>query len=96
MCKRTRLKPLYFTSARHRRKTRDMRELRLNTRLDSIGETKRVLDYAGDNSADPVMDVDASPLVASEAEELRSGCPPCAESPRGSESGSTASPSSSQ
>ena len=49
-----------------------MRELRLKTRLDSIGETKRVLDYAGDNSADPVMDVDASPMIASEAEELRS------------------------
>ena len=56
MCKRTRLKPLYFTSAWQKRKTRDMRELRSKARLDSIGETKRVLDYAGDSSVVPEMD----------------------------------------
>ena len=96
MRKRIRLKPLYFTSARQRRKTRDMRELRLKARLDSIGETKRVLDYVGDSSVVLEMDVEASPQFQSVAEELRSGCLASAESPRGSESGSTASCSSSQ
>ena len=71
-----------------------MRELQSKARLDSIGETKRVLDFAGDSSVVPEMDVDASPQIESIAEELRSGCPPSAESPRGSKSGSIVSPSS--
>ena len=73
---------------------RDMKELRSIARLDSIGETKRVLDYVGDSSVVLEMDVEASPQFQSVAEELRSAA--SAVSLRGSGSGSTASPSSSQ
>ena len=73
-----------------------MRELRSKARLDNIGGTKWVLEYAGDTSEVLEMDDEASPQIQSVAEELQSGCSSSEESPRGSESGSTASPSSTE